>query len=92
MYNNNNLERKRITVATLRNSTMQKACVIIAITSMEGIKNLGIARTISFMQMGCVKIAILIAIIVREGKKRLTIKMRMFHIQVTSRRKRSFDF
>lgn len=53
------------------NNIMLKGCVIIAIISLEGIKNRGIAIMINYMQLECVKIAILITIIEKNVCQRI---------------------
>jgi hypothetical protein len=57
MYYKNNIEKKLI-VGIMIKPTMLKACAEIAIINMEEPKSHGIALTISFMPVACVKIAI----------------------------------
>jgi len=56
-------------------NTMQKDYVIIVIINTDVIKSHGNAHMINYMLLGCVKIVILIIIIKRKDKVKITILM-----------------
>ena len=57
------------------NNTMQKDYVIIVIINTDVIKSHGNVHMINYMLLGCVKIVILIIIIKRKDKVKITILM-----------------
>lgn len=64
------------------NSIMQKGSATTVITSMEGPKGLGIAPMKSCMQVGCAKIAILIATIERKDWPEMMVLIKLTLTQI----------
>jgi hypothetical protein len=78
-----NEAKKPIIVVTQKRNIMLKACVAIAITNTEGIKNLGTVPMINSMPMECAKIAISTATTAKEGRRKSMRRMMKLNLRVS---------